>query len=202
MLAPMSERERAAQQLAELLARVALGDRASFARLYALSRRDLFGVAFRVLGTRETAEEALQEAFVNIWHHASGYRPACSQAMTWMTSIVRNKALDMLRSEGKHPHGVMQASLHDDGDDEAVQVAAGDAGPPELLAQAVERLGIGRCMQRLEPAPRHALALAYYHGLSHSQIGERMGAPVGTVKSWVRRGLDRLKHCLEGAGLA
>lgn len=195
----MVDKQQAAQRLAQLLARVALGDRASFAHLYALARRELFGVAYRVLGSRETAEEALQEAFVSIWHGAASYRPASSQAMTWMTSIVRNRSLDILRSERRHPR-MAQASLHD-AEDESVQVAAGDPGPPELLAQALDSLGIRRCMQALDPAHRQALGLAYYHGLSHSEIGTRMGAPVGTVKSWVRRGLDRLKHCLEAAGV-
>ena len=198
----MADKEQAAQHLAGLLAHVALGDRASFAQLYAVARRDLFGVAYRVLGARETAEEALQEAFVNIWHHAAGYRPAASQAMTWMTSIVRNKALDMLRSETKHvARKAAPAALHD-ADDELMQIATTDAGPPELLAQASEALGIRRCMDQLAAAPRQALGLAYYQGLSHSEIGVVMGAPAGTVKSWVRRGLERLKHCLEAAGIA
>ena len=197
----MADKEQVAQQLAKLLAHVALGDRACFAQLYASTRRDLFGVALRVLGSRETAEEALQEAFVNIWHNAATYRPASSQAMTWMTAIVRNRALDFLRSEGKHPRRAAHVSLHD-AEDESVQIAAGGRGPPELLAQALDALGIRRCMEELDPAHRQALSLAYYQGLSHSEIGAQMGAPVGTVKSWVRRGLDRLKHCLAAAGLA
>ena len=197
----MVDKEQVAQQLATLLARVALGDRTSFAALYAAVRRDLFGVAMRVLGSRETAEEALQEAFVNIWHNAASYRPASSQAMTWMTSIVRNRALDFLRAEGKHPRRAAHVSLHD-ADDESVQVASADPGPADLLAQALESLGVHRCMAQLDAAHRQALGFAYYHGLSHSEIGERMGAPVGTVKSWVRRGLDRLKHCLQTAGVA
>jgi RNA polymerase sigma-70 factor, ECF subfamily len=197
----MADKEQVARELANLLARVALGDRACFAQLYASTRRDLFGVALRVLGSRETAEEALQEAFVNIWHNAATYRPAGSQAMTWMTTIVRNRALDFLRSEGKHPRRAAHVSLHD-AEDEAVQIAATDPGPPELLAQALDALGIRRCMDGLDPAHRQALSLAYYQGLSHSEIGIQMGAPIGTVKSWVRRGLDRLQQCLAAAGLA
>lgn len=197
----MTEKHKATEQLAILLARVALGDRVSFAQLYASTRRELFAVAYRVLGARETAEDALQEAFVNIWHHAANYRVAASQPMTWMTSIVRNKALDIFRSEGKHPQRAVGVSVHD-AEESALQIAAPDPGPPELLAQAIESLGIRKCMEQLDPAQRQALSLAYYHGLSHSEIADSMDAPIGTVKSWVRRGLDRLKHCLEAAGVA
>lgn len=197
----MTDKHEAAEQLAILLMRVALGDRSSFAQLYADTRRELFAVAYRVLGTRETAEEALQDAFVNIWHHAANYRVAASQPMTWMTSIVRNRALDLLRSEGKHRQRAVSTSAYD-ADEPALQIAAPEPEPPELFAQAIESLGIRRCMEELDPAQRQALSLAYYRGLSHSEIAEAMDAPMGTVKSWVRRGLDRLKHCLEVAGVA
>lgn len=195
------EKERAARELAALLARVALGDRSAFERLYERAHRDLYGVAYRVLGTRDMAEEALQEAFVNIWHHAADYRPASSQAMTWMTHVVRNKALDMLRAEGKHGRRQVHMSLDTD-DDDAMQVASVDPGPAELLARATDALGIRRCIETLEAAPRQALALAYYKGMSHSEVGEAMHAPVGTVKTWLRRSIDRLRHCLEVARLA
>lgn len=197
----MTDKHEATEQLALLLARVALGDRSSFAQLYGRTRRELFAVAYRVLGSRETAEDALQDAFVSIWHHAANYRVAASQPMTWMTSIVRNRALDVFRSEGKHPQRAVRASVHD-AEEDAVQIASPDPEPSELLDQAVESLGIRRCMDALDPAQRQALSLAYYRGLSHSEIAETMDAPVGTVKSWVRRGLDRLKHCLEAAGVA
>ena len=197
----MTDKAQAAHDLSWLLSRVALGDRAAFAQLYQDTHRNLFGVACRVLGKRETAEEALQDAFVNIWHHAGNYRAAASQPMTWMVHIVRNRALDILRSEGKHPRRGARASLHDS-EEGAVQIASVDPGPADLLDRATESLGIRRCMEALDPAHRQALALAYYQGLSQTEIAEAMGAPIGTVKSWVRRGLDRLRHCLEAAGVA
>ena len=207
-----ARQEARARELAALLARVAMGDRPAFRRLYEQVRRELFGVAYRVLGSRDTAEDALQEAFVNIWHNAANYRPAASQAMTWMTAIVRNKALDMLRAEGRHVRRQVTSSglsaghssaPSSGGDDprRPIEAASPDPGPAELLAQATDAIGIRQCMETLEPGPRQALALAYYKGLSHSEVGEVMDAPIGTVKAWVRRSLDRLRHCLARAGV-
>ncbi len=178
----MTDKKKAAEQLAVLLAQVALGDRASFAQLYGSTRRELFAVAYRVLARRETAEDALQDALVNIWHHAANYRVAASQPMTWMTSIVRNKALDILRSEGKHPQRAVGAAVHD-AEEQALQIAAPEPEPPELFAQAIESLGFRRCMEALDPAQRQALSLAYYRGLSHSEIAESMGAPIGPAQA-------------------
>ena len=195
-----TRQEARARELAVLLARVAMGDRSAFGRLYEQVQRDLFGVAYRILGSRDPAEDALQEAFVNIWHNAANYRPAASQAMTWMTSIVRNKALDMLRAEGRHGRRQVSSS-GDDGRDRMAEMASSEPGPAELFAQATDAIGIRQCMETLEAGPRQALALAYYKGLSHSEVGEAMGAPIGTVKAWVRRSLDRLRHCLKVAGV-
>lgn len=201
MPASSTDPEAKARDLADLLAHVALADRAAFARLYDKVQRDLFGVAWRVLGSRDMAEEALQEAFVNIWHNARNYRPAAGQPMTWMTAIVRNKALDLLRAEGRHGRHRAPAIDDADGTGTPIEVASAEPGPADLLARATDSIGIRQCMAALEPGPRQALALAYYKGLSHSEIGESMGAPVGTVKAWVRRSLDRLRHCLAAAGI-
>src|SRR5262245_34542440 len=114
-------RARDPDDLNGLLARIALGDRAAFSRLYALTRRDLFAVAFRILRSRATAEEALQDAFVNIWSAASNFRPDISQGRTWLISIVRNRALDVLRTEHKHPRRRSEVAQFD-AEEGAVQV--------------------------------------------------------------------------------
>ena len=182
--------------LAALLARVALRDRAAFEQLYRATCAHLLGIAFRILNRRERAEEVLQEAFMNVWHNAAGFKPAVASPMTWLINIVRNKAIDALRS-GSTERGSTFAL-----DDEALQVAADEEQQPQRLFDAnLARLKIDGCMADLSAQQRQALALAYYHGLVHTEIAQALHAPLGTAKAWVRRGLDRLKSCLESAGV-
>jgi RNA polymerase sigma-70 factor (ECF subfamily) len=180
-------------ELQQQLARVALGDRAAFRRVYELTSAHLFGVALRILNRRDAAEDVLQEAFVSVWHNAGSYSAATSQPMTWLISIVRNRALDVVRSAAVRRE--TQMPTDDDGEERHVQ----DDGPTplDLLTQAADALSIRACLDVLEAAQRQSLALAYYHGLSHSEVAAQIGAPLGTVKAWVRRGLERLKKCLE-----
>lgn len=177
--------------LAQLLARTALRDRAAFARLYRLTSGHLLGVAWRITLRREQAEEVLQDAFINVWQHAGSYQRHIAAPMTWLINIVRNRAIDGLRAgreESARTHAI---------DDEALDLA-GDptAEPPQLLAASIARLGLDRCMGTLSAPQRQAVALAYYRGLAHGEIAETLAAPLGTVKAWVRRGLDKLKSCL------
>jgi RNA polymerase sigma-70 factor, ECF subfamily len=182
--------------LAALLARVALRDREAFEQIYRATCAHLLGIAFRVLKQRERAEEVLQESFMNVWHAAGGYRPAVASPMTWLINIVRNKAIDALRS-GKTERGSTIAL-----DEEALQVAADESQqPPKLLDDSLTRLKIDSCMAGLGAQQRQALALAYYSGMVHTQIADALNAPLGTAKAWVRRGLDKLKGCLEAAGV-
>ena len=184
------------EELAALLARVALSDRAAFEQVYRATCAHLLGVAFRILNNRERAEEVLQEAFMNVWHGAGGFDASVASPMTWLVNIVRNKAIDALRS-GK----ALRASTHAL-DEEALAVAADEAQQPQaLLDLSLARLRISGCMGELGAAQRQALALAYYRGMAHSEIAEALRAPLGTVKTWVRRGLDKLKACLEAAGV-
>ncbi|MEO8806585.1 MAG: sigma-70 family RNA polymerase sigma factor [Burkholderiaceae bacterium] len=182
--------------LAAMLARVALRDRVAFEQVYRATCAHLLGIAFRVLKQRERAEEVLQESFMNVWHGAGGYRPAVATPMTWLINIVRNKAIDALRS-GK----TEQASTFVL-DEEALQVAADEQQqPPQLLDNCLTRLKIDSCMAGLGAQQRQALALAYYSGMVHTEIADALNAPLGTAKAWVRRGLDKLKGCLEAAGV-
>jgi len=184
------------EDLARLLAKVALRDRAAFEQVYGATCAHLLSVAFRILNQRERAEEVLQEAFMNVWHNAAGFNAAVASPMTWLINIVRNKAIDALRS-GKTERGSTIAL-----DDEAMDIAADEAQQPQqLLDESLARLKIDACMAELGASQRQALALAYYRGLVHTEIAESLGAPLGTVKAWVRRGLDKLKTCLESAGM-
>jgi RNA polymerase sigma-70 factor (ECF subfamily) len=182
--------------LPALLARVCLRDRQAFERLYRATCAHLFSVAFRILRNENHADDVLQDAFMNVWHSAPQYNAAAGTPMTWMINIVRNKAIDALRA-GKS----RQAATVELGDD-ALAVAA-DAGtePQQLLQDSLDKARIDRCMQALGAAQRQALALAYYRGMVHTEIAAALGTPLGTVKSWVRRGLDQLKSCLDTAGV-
>jgi len=185
------------KDLAALLSRVALGDRAAFEGVYRATCAHLLGVAFRILNSRERAEEVLQEAFMNVWHGAGGFDASVAGPMTWLINIVRNKAIDALRSD--RTERASTSAL----DEEAMAVAADETQQPQaLLERSLEALRITGCMGELGAPQRQALALAYYRGMVHTEIAEALGAPLGTVKAWVRRGLDRLKACLEAAGIA
>ena len=185
------------EDLSALLPRVALGDRAAFEQVYRATCAHLLGVAFRILNSRERAEEVLQEAFMNVWHGAGGFDAAVAGPMTWLINIVRNKAIDALRS------GKAERASTSSLDEEAMAVAADARQQPQaLLERSFEALRITGCMGELGAPQRQALALAYYRGMAHSEIAQTLGAPLGSVKAWVRRGLDRLKGCLEAAGIA
>jgi RNA polymerase sigma-70 factor (ECF subfamily) len=186
------------EDLGALMARVALQDRAAFERVYHATCAHLLGVAFRILNNRERAEEVLQEAFVNVWHGARGYNPGVATPMTWLINIVRNKAIDTLRSGASERRST--GSL----DDENAFDVQADAAlePHHLLDASLQRAHIDACMAALSAQQRQALALAYYKGLVHSEIAQQMGAPLGTAKAWVRRGLDKLKDCLSARGAA
>lgn len=191
--------------LQELLARTADGDHAAFAAMYERTHAHLFGLALRMLGREHAAEDALQEAFVSIWKSAASYRSNVGgqevQPMTWLIAVVRNKALDALRSRARRKETELpDGELLADSGGEPVFVQAAPSAM-ELLSQASQALRIESCLGGLDGSHRQSLALAYYQGLSHSEVAAQMGAPLGSVKAWIRRGLDKLKACLQGQGL-
>jgi RNA polymerase sigma-70 factor (ECF subfamily) len=182
-----------AATLQALLSRVALGDRSAFRQLYDATSAPLFGVAIRIVNRRDRAEDVLQDAFVNVWHRAGTYAAGASQPMTWLTAIVRNRALDMLRSETLRT----TESLDDEETGETKEPPDDRPDPLGLLEQAADALSIRGCLAEIQGPQRQCLALAYYHGLSHSEVAARLAAPIGSVKVWIRRGLERLKRCLD-----
>jgi RNA polymerase sigma factor (sigma-70 family) len=192
------------QALAELLSRVALGDQGAFERLYRETSPHLLGVVLRIQTDRALAEDVLQEVYVNVWRSAQGFNPAVSQPTTWLGSIARNRAIDSLRRGQTAPQTVSSRSGGPEEEDTDMldDIASEAPGPLDLLAQASDAKALSTCMNTLSGDQRHSLALAYYQGLSHSEVADQLGQPLGTVKSWVRRGLQGLKNCLERASLA
>jgi RNA polymerase sigma-70 factor, ECF subfamily len=178
-----------AQALEPLLARTALGDRAAFRELYQATASKLFGVALRILRREDWAEEVLQECYVSFWRHARDYNAGRAAPMTWMTSIVRNRCLDWLRRPNPEPL-----------DDEALQeIESDNPGPLAELEKGRDTAALARCLRGLEAKQRQAIALAFFDGLSHAELAQHLREPLGTVKTWVRRGLLRLRSCLEPA---
>jgi len=181
-----------AAQLRLWLHGAAQQDADAFRDLYQATSARLYGYALRMLGKRELAEEVLQDSFVAIWHNAASYQGHLAAPMTWMTTIVRNKALDLLR------HAGFDADIGAEPFDREVMEALRDPGvtPFEALALSREARALAYCMSALEGLHRQVLGLAFFHDLSHSEVAERMALPIGTVKTWVRRSLERLKACL------
>ncbi len=181
----------AGDPLPGLLAACARRDRAAFGRLYEATSAKLFGVAVRILRREDWAEEVLQECYVSIWTHAPDYRPALAAPMTWMTSIVRNRCLDRLRRP--------RPEVSDEDGALVESAESPNPGPLAELERAKDAQSLARCLKGLEGKQRQAIALAFYDGLSHAELASHLRQPLGTVKTWVRRGLVKLRACLEAS---
>jgi RNA polymerase sigma-70 factor, ECF subfamily len=185
--------------LTNALALIALGDRKALAALYKHVSAHLLGVILRIQRDRALAEDVLQDIFVSIWRNAQGYDAARSQPMTWLTSIARNRAIDSLR---RRKTEVATVTAHGDDDDDTNLVDAlpsEDSSPMELMEQAAQQRAVTHCIGALSAEQQQCVALAYYQGLSHSEVAQHLQQPLGTVKSWVRRALMALKDCLGSA---
>ena len=172
-------------KLLGLLSATGAGDKHAFSELYKSTSGQLFAVSLKMLGRRELAEEALQEAYVKIWHNATEYQHGKGSVLTWMISIVRYRALDMLRY-----HKVRKEEPLADGQEAIFEAPATDDGPD------VVKTKLDDCMGELEPQQKQAIHLAYYNGLTHHEVVGHLDLPLGTIKSWIRRGLQQLQRCL------
>jgi RNA polymerase sigma-70 factor, ECF subfamily len=152
-----------------LMRRVAGGDRAALATIFDLEAGRLIAIAKRIVRRRELAEEVVQEAFVTIWRKAALFDHERGAARAWMTTIVRHRALNIIRDGSR-------LDFHD--------------------ADLPETEDLKRCLGLLEPQRRRSIVMAYVVGFSHGEIAAHLGAPVGTVKAWIRRGVAALKECL------
>ncbi|TXF11712.1 sigma-70 family RNA polymerase sigma factor [Pelomicrobium methylotrophicum] len=174
--------------LAELLARCALRDEQALERLYRLTAPRLFSLALRMLKRRDWAEDLLQDCYIAVWRHAADYRTERGQALAWMAAILRNRALDWLRRLDPETPLDDESAAHEPVGDEP--------GPLEHVQSSAMVRALQECLERLQPGQRQAIAFAYYQGLTHEELASRLGEPLGTVKTWIRRGLEQLRRCL------
>jgi RNA polymerase sigma-70 factor (ECF subfamily) len=175
--------------IAALLAASARRDQSAFKQLYDATSGKLFAVALAILRRREAAEDVLQEAYIRIWNHAGRYDPTRASPMAWMATIVRNLAIDVRRNR-------RQPSSHDE--DELLNL-------PDLSPNALDLIELSDDCQRtlaalnaLDPMKRRLVIAAYVNGESRDELARRLGAPVGTVKSWLRRALIELRANMAG----
>jgi len=171
----------------ELVEAVKHGSRAALKRLYELESPRLYGIALRIVRRPEVAADALQEAFVQIWRNAGSFSAERGDASAWLTGIVRYRALDAARK-------LRREVLSDD-------PTLGDRPEePDIVEQIDNKVTAGalsRCVGLLDDSQKRCVVLAFVDGLSHAEIAGRLQAPLGTVKSWIRRGLISLRSCLQ-----
>ncbi len=186
-----------AQNLSDLIARSALKDQRAFKQLYDATAARLYPVALRILRRQQLAEDVLQEAFVNIWQRADSFVGTDCHPMTWLTSIVRNRAIDTLRSQ-KSEVSLTRADSENE-DDTQMEIEDDGPSPLQMPVSAADASQLRHCLEGLEASQRQSIALAFYQGLSHQELAAHLEQPLGTVKAWVRRGLDKLGRCMRHA---
>jgi len=174
--------------LDDLLARTALGDQLAFSKLYEQTSSLLYAIALKILKKAEYSEEALQEAYVKIWHNASEYNSEKGAVLTWMGSIVRYRCLDMLRKIKP------VESIHEY--EEYMILEDAEPGPLEQALRQGDAQALMDCIEELKEKQRRSVLMAFYEGLTHDQLSRCLSVPLGTVKSWIRRSLEKIKECL------
>lgn len=177
--------------LAEWLAASARGDEHAFSSLYRACSPQIYALLLRMLKRRDLAEEALQDAFVKIWQNADTYSPDRGAPLTWLMSIARYRALDLLRR--RRP----EVSISDESESAYYGVVDTQPQPDARNEEAEALRTLQNCLEELQDVQRQSVLMAYYEGYTHSELASRLKAPLGTVKSWVRRGLQRLRECLD-----
>jgi RNA polymerase sigma-70 factor (ECF subfamily) len=169
----------------ELIQRAGTGDRAALETLYERYARSVYGLALRRLGDRGRAEDAVQETFVSIWRAAKTYRPERGPGAPWLYAVARNAIVD--RSRVRNEPAV-----------EVSDEPSGESGPDDRAEQAWTQWRVHRALEELPESERDVIALAYWRGLSQSEVAETLGIPLGTVKTRTRSGLQRLAQILDG----
>ena len=180
------------QQLMALIERVASREESALKALYDLTSGKLYGLSMRVVRNTEWAEDALQETFLHIWRSAPDYKASLSPPMAWLGLIVRSRSLDVLRrrkAEREH--------MTEEIDDFMADTMEGDSpNPMDTSLASQQAWALHQCLGKLDNKQREVVSLAYLRDLSHGELAEQLKLPLGTVKTWIRRGLDQLRTCM------
>jgi RNA polymerase sigma factor (sigma-70 family) len=180
------------QQLMALIERVASREESALKALYDLTSGKLYGLSMRVVRNNEWAEDALQETFLHIWRSAPDYKASLSPPMAWLGLIVRSRSLDVLRrrkAEREH--------MTEEIDDFMADTMEGDSpNPMDTSLASQQAWALHQCLGKLDNKQREVVSLAYLRDLSHGELAEQLKLPLGTVKTWIRRGLDQLRTCM------
>ena len=177
-------------RLADALIRTGKGDRSAFETVYKQTSAKLFGVCLRIFPDRTEAEEALQEAYLTIWNKAASFEAGRASPISWLATIARNRAIDWRRSAGR----AAPARIED-----IAELADDRASAEETMLVDERAAQLHGCLDQLDQRQRDAIRTAFFDGLTYAELAERDAVPLGTMKSWVRRGLLRLKDCLGDA---
>lgn len=169
-------------EISAAIVRCASGDRLALRIIYDREAARMVGVAMRILRRKDLAEDATHEAFLRVWRGAHSFDPARGKARAWLFAIVRNQALTVLRNEQRFDADTLDESHEPDSS--------------AAISRLPESSALRRCLQQLDTGRRSAIVLAYAHGFSHGELAGRLGVPLGTIKSWVRRGLRSLQECM------
>jgi RNA polymerase sigma-70 factor (ECF subfamily) len=180
--------------LRELLQGCARREESAFTDLYHGSSKILYAALYRLLRREALAQECLQEAYLKIWYRAAEYKSQEAAPLTWMSTIARNQAIDMLRRQKRE---VIEADSK-----EMAEEVDKDASPEDHVLARSDEVVLGFCINQLKSDQRQLFVLAYYKGLSHTELAEQTNLPIGTVKTWMRRGLADLKNCMQPAMLS
>lgn len=182
-----NQTSRSAHELVPLMRSVAAGDRDALSSLYQRTSAKMFGICSRVLGNPGEAEEVLQEVYITVWRNAGRFDSAKASPITWLAVVARNRAIDRLRTRR-----IATAPL-----DAAADVADERESAFDMIERDEEKRRLASCLEELEDRQRAMIRAAFLDGATYPELAERESVPLGTMKSWIRRGLIRLRGCLE-----
>ncbi|MGB3469975.1 MAG: sigma-70 family RNA polymerase sigma factor [Erythrobacter sp.] len=183
--------DEAREELRAAMVRLADGDSAALEQIYSATRVKLFGICLRILGDRKEAEDALQDVYINLWQRADRYDPQRASPISWLATFARNRAIDRLRT-GKVRSGAVPV-------EEAAPLPDETPLADMLMVDAERDAQIHTCLGTLDEKAQTYIRAAFFEGRTYAQLAETADVPLGTMKSWIRRGLMRLRACLEAS---
>ena len=176
------------QALQDALGRVATGDSTALKQVYDATSAKLFGVCLRILNDRSEAEDVLQEVYTTVWTKAGQFEPGRASPITWLAALARNRAIDRVRQVGRRASSPLEA---------AEAVPDDSASAFDLLSASDEARRLDGCLSQLGEAQQKAVRIAFFQGQTYEEVATAFAVPLGTMKSWIRRALQKLKACLE-----